>query len=1067
MTITTKNAVSTPAKFEVGKRYRVSPNDGRTITVIKRNPTTIDFCLDGNESKTIRRKFFDNTAYAHDSEIVVYGSTKHRDYFWVVAKDVIDDAEIENADTGKMVAEPAVNTVNAERIQRSYEEISGYVDEYVAEGMTPEEAEQAVTQELLDGMIQANARGCCVDKISRWYANTFGDKADAVDEDAIENYYAISTEAFDIAVAWEIEFAEQAAFEAKMVVREARMLADDELAARYEKAKSQVKRDGYSWYFKGKNRAEWECDETKAAACLTRYGLSRYEFGIFHDAEVAAIENAGYDETAFDLLPNFEDDELRDYLYDFDERQQLLEDKYEPKPAAVTVSEKPELDASEYAISQAAFDVAVDAERDNAFKAKTALERYKICRGVLGHTIDSRGRYMWHDISGRIIDKQRVAELLSLHGLTVDEYLACEKIADAEYLAQLDAALEAYDAKKLIAEYAVIVEAQDIATNAEIEQATKSESTITKFERPALPVLQKHLSEAKAKLASLKRARDTVKKSYSENFSRENYNIAESRAFADELDERNAEINRQEEFVDWLEDQVAKSAAELAEEYAVTVEAQDIATDAEIEQVAANHIAEQYKAARKLADKPIDAGKTYTLTVHASEDFKELYGGDTLVKNYATCQHLYNGGKCVIFTNSWEIVRGGKTIATGDGINAFCRFITREFDVSERLAEIADAKSVDLEICGEHVCFQNGKFVWVMSPKYHAGFHAEAGIDGNEHYEISTADKNGKFTRGNFVTEEEFFIVMIERGGCTIDSVKIVTSAIETIDDPDKAYTLTVHVTNEDFRGYHVGDTIVKRFGTYAHMWDNTWLPRGGDWKLAHGSKTIATGNGYEDFHRFITCEYDVRERFAGMSDSNCFELEICGEYLSCQDFCRGGSRKRARVWSPKYKAGFFSGACIDDNKRYQIYTGAGMSIRRKFLTEEEFFNLMEKRGGCTIDTNQPPVTAEVAEANKEKINAMVRELAHRLRPDYGQAAEIEAANDGEPPVTDEDREEMNAAVRKFAQSIKDNYEQCRRAEQVKAQATVVPLTGNITVDKKKKAAIIILAQAKVLRRLF
>lgn len=250
----------------------------------------------------------------------------------------------------------------------------------------------------------------------------------------------------------EIEDAEQAAFEARVT---ARILADDNLAALYEKAKSQVKCElsnyGWrSWFFKGKNRTEWELDASKAAACLTRYGLSRWQFAILHDAEVAVIESNGIDETAFDFLPNFEDDELRDYLYDFDERQQLLEDKYEPKTAADTVAEE---------------------------------------------------------------------------------------------------------------------------------------------------------------------------------------------------------------------------------------------------------------------------NKTYTLTVYATEDFKGLYGSNTLVKNFDTCWKLHDSGKRIIFGNSWKLERGGKTIATGNGIKDFCRFITCEFDVSERLAEIADARSVDMEICGEHVYFQNGKFMWVILTK--------------------------------------------------------------------------------------------------------------------------------------------------------------------------------------------------------------------------------------------------------------------------------------------------------------------------------------------------------------
>lgn len=319
--------------------------------------------------------------------------------------------------------------------------------------------------------------------------------------------YAISEEAFNFVLEYEIMLAEENFYTARAI---ARVLADDDLAARYMKAKSQVKCElsnyGWrSWYFKGKNRTEWELDATKAAACLTRYGLSRWEFGIFHDAEVAVIESNGYDETAFDLLPNIS--ELND----------------------------------------------------------------------------------------------------------------------------------------------------------------------------------------------------------------------------------------------------------------------------------------------------VDEGKTYTLTVYATEDFKELYGGNTLVKNFDTCQRLYESGKSVIFSNSWKLERAGKTIATGNGVKEFCRFITCEFDVSERLAEIADAKSVNMEICGENVYFQKGKFVWVMSPKYHAGFHAEAGIDGKEHYDIFTADKKGKFTRGNLVTEEEFFNVTIEHGGCTIEvdtDTKI--AAIEdeisqdTIDKEKKPSIITV-----------------------------------------------------------------------------------------------------------------------------------------------------------------------------------------------------------------------------------------------------------------------------------
>lgn len=131
---------------------------------------------------------------------------------------------------------------------------------------------------------------------------------------------------------------------------------------------------------------------------------------------------------------------------------------------------EPEVDASEYAISQAAFDVAVNAERDNAFLAKPAIERYKSARLYLTYTIDKRGRHMWIGASG-IVSKANVVELLSEYGLTVDEYLACKKTAEAEFNAKMDAALEDYNVKKLIAEYAVTVEAQDVAVDAEIENA--------------------------------------------------------------------------------------------------------------------------------------------------------------------------------------------------------------------------------------------------------------------------------------------------------------------------------------------------------------------------------------------------------------------------------------------------------------------------------------------------------------------------------------------------------------------------------------------------------------------
>ena len=161
----------------------------------------------------------------------------------------------------------------------------------------------------------------------------------------------------------------------------------------------------------------------------------------------------------------------------------------------------------------------------------------------------------------------------------------------------------------------------------------------------------------------------------------------------------------------------------------------------------------------------LDTAKTYTLTIYTDA---WADGDNTYVKNYDTCQHLYISGKYLISKHSWKLTRGGKTIATGDGVKDFCHFITCEFDVSERLAEIADVKSANLEICGENVWFRNGKCIFVYSPKYHASFHAEAGIDGNEHYEINKSDERGNFSRFEFVTEEEFFKTLERRGGCTV-----------------------------------------------------------------------------------------------------------------------------------------------------------------------------------------------------------------------------------------------------------------------------------------------------------
>lgn len=194
----------------------------------------------------------------------------------------------------------------------------------------------AVTLDAQDSAVDAEIQN----------AAATNEKPDTVDETEIDaSDYAISEDAFNFSVAVEIEEAEQAAFEARVI---ARTLADDNLAARYEKAKSQVKCERYEngWYgryFKGKNRTEWEYNETKAAACLSRYGLLRSQFATFHDAEVAVIEGSGIDETAFDLLPSV--DELND------------EDDADTK-----IDTASEISTDEYAVTVEAQDAAVEAD---------------------------------------------------------------------------------------------------------------------------------------------------------------------------------------------------------------------------------------------------------------------------------------------------------------------------------------------------------------------------------------------------------------------------------------------------------------------------------------------------------------------------------------------------------------------------------------------------------------------------------------------------------------------------------------------------------------------------------
>lgn len=653
MTVTTKNAVSTPAKFEVGKRYRISPRNVRTITVLKRNPTTIDFCLNGNESKIIRRKFYTDSGYSHDAESVAYGSSKSPDYFWVVAKDVVDDAEIEQvADT---VAETEITEGKP-------------VNEY------------------------------------------------------------------------EIEEAEQAAFEARLI---ARTLANDELAARYDKAKTQVKckryENGYyGWYFKGKNRDEWEHDETKAAACLSRYGLTRLNFIIFHDAEVAVIENAGYDETAFDLLPTV--DELND-IDDTDEAKRAAEISEKESleiDIKILVDEIDEARHEHEVELCAAF--GEDAQIDCGFKrlgdcipavidailqpeikqaAATVTEIQKMQSAFASAIEDSNVDFSATlTINGETLtfEEGQLSEIASTrygaycqirNGRKIFYYRG-NRVSKQDFFAHIATEDKATDERAVIAQFVAKF------GGSEIKPGTNPQANF---------VAQIHPILANGRQDSYHATFDS--KADAHNFIAEFKTLAGGMKFL-------ATIKRGSFFGEELYRHGLKGQEFFAPE--------------------------------------TDAAKTYTLTIYTDA---WADGDNMLVKNYDTCQHLHISGKYLISKHSWKLTRGGKTIATGDGVKDFCHFITCEFDVSERLAEIADVKSASLEICGENVHFRNGKCIIVHSPKYHASFYVEAGIDGNEHYEIIKSDERGKFTRFEFVTEEEFFNTLERRGGCTVDNGEV------------------------------------------------------------------------------------------------------------------------------------------------------------------------------------------------------------------------------------------------------------------------------------------------------
>lgn len=661
MTVTTKNAVSTPAKFEVGKRYRTSPGKVRTITVLKRNPTTIDFCLNGNESKIIRRKFYTDSCYSHDAEAVAYGSSKSPDYFWVVAKDVVDDAEIEQvADT---VAETEITEGKP-------------VNEY------------------------------------------------------------------------EIEEAEQAAFEARLI---ARTLANDELAARYDKAKTQVKckryENGYyGWYFKGKNRDEWEHDETKAAACLSRYGLTRLNFIIFHDAEVAVIENAGYDETAFDLLPTV--DELND-IDDTDEAKRVAD---KPTPE---ISEKESLEIDKKILV------------DEIDEAREALAQAEADSEVPQEHIDNL-----RDVIDRKLNEY------------YETYAKLDALTGTPEIKQ--AAATVTEIQKMQSAFASAIEDSNVDFSATL---TINGETLT-FEEGQLTEIASTRYGAYCQIRNGRkifyyRGNRVSKQDFFAHIATEDKATDERAVIAQFVakfggSEIKPGTNPQANFVAQIHPILANGRQD---DYAATFDSKADAHNfiAEFKTLAGGmkFLAtikrgsffgeELYRHGLKGQEffaPETDAAETYTLTIYTD-------GDNTLVKNYDTCRHLYISGKYLIGKHSWKLARGGKTIATGDGVKDFCHFITCEFDVSERLAEIADVKSANLEICGENVHFRNGKCIIVHSPKYHASFHAEAGIDGNEHYEIIKSDERGKFTRFEFVTEEEFFNTLERRGGCTVDNGEV------------------------------------------------------------------------------------------------------------------------------------------------------------------------------------------------------------------------------------------------------------------------------------------------------
>lgn len=135
-----------------------------------------------------------------------------------------------------------------------------------------------------------------------------------------------------------------------------------------------------------------------------------------------------------------------------------------------------------------------------------------------------------------------------------------------------------------------LIDTPDVATNAEIKLATdttveKKTTTEIIIVRPSLARMQDELKSAIAHLATFENSLNNLKENISELIDSGDYSNLEY--LNKERDFYSAEIEKQMEYVDWVNKQIALIKTENAEpnvdDYAVSVEAQDTATDAEIE----------------------------------------------------------------------------------------------------------------------------------------------------------------------------------------------------------------------------------------------------------------------------------------------------------------------------------------------------------------------------------------------------------------------------------------------------------------------------------------------------